>query len=55
MGGIHSLHGGFHRMLASRFPFGIYYRQTPGTIEILAVLDLRREPARLDGALTGRK
>ncbi len=23
--GIHSIHHGFHRMLGSRFPFGIYY------------------------------
>jgi len=25
--GIHPLHFDFHRMLASRFPFGIYYRE----------------------------
>ena len=25
--GIHPLHFEFHRMLASRFPFGIYYRE----------------------------
>jgi hypothetical protein len=24
--GIHALHFGFHRLLASRFPFAIYYR-----------------------------
>lgn len=53
--GIHARHGGLHRMLAARFPFGIYYPEAPGRIEILAVLDLRSEPARLDTALTGRK
>ena len=26
--GIHSRHFGFFRMLADRFPFGIYYRET---------------------------
>jgi hypothetical protein len=28
--GIHPLHFEFHRMLASRFPFGIYYRECGG-------------------------
>lgn len=31
-------------MLASRFPFGIYYREAPDRTEVLAVLDLRRDP-----------
>ncbi len=26
--GVHARCFGFHRMLASRFPFGIYYRET---------------------------
>ena len=42
--GIHPLHFGFHRMLASRFPFGIYYREHGDETQVFAVLDLRRNP-----------
>jgi plasmid stabilization system protein ParE len=42
--GIHPLHFGVHRMLASRFPFGIYYRERGDETQALAVLDLRRDP-----------
>jgi plasmid stabilization system protein ParE len=41
---IHPLHFEFHRMLASRFPFGIYYRQHGDETQVFAVLDLRRNP-----------
>ncbi|HEY2329801.1 MAG TPA: type II toxin-antitoxin system RelE/ParE family toxin [Verrucomicrobiae bacterium] len=42
--GIHSRHSGFYRMLAHRFPFGIYYRDTEKETQVFAVLDLRRDP-----------
>jgi hypothetical protein len=42
--GIHSKHIGLHRMLAARFPFGIYYRETKEETQVVAVLDLRRDP-----------
>jgi plasmid stabilization system protein ParE len=42
--GIHPLHFKFHRMLAGRFPFGIYYREHGEETQVLAVLDLRRRP-----------
>jgi plasmid stabilization system protein ParE len=42
--GIHPKHFKFHRMLATRFPFGIYYREAGPQAEIFAVLDLRRNP-----------
>lgn len=42
--GIHPSHFGFHRMLASRFPFGIYYREKDDETQVFAVLDLRRNP-----------
>jgi hypothetical protein len=42
--GIHPLHFGLHRMLASRFPFGIYYRNQDDETQVFAVLDLRRNP-----------
>jgi hypothetical protein len=41
--GIHARHFGFRRMLASRFPFGIYYDETESEIQVFAVLDLRRD------------
>ncbi|WP_372906604.1 type II toxin-antitoxin system RelE/ParE family toxin [Rhodohalobacter sp.] len=42
--GVHPIVFGHHRMLASRFPFAIYYRTNNNQIEIVAVLDLRRNP-----------
>jgi plasmid stabilization system protein ParE len=43
--GIHPLHFNFHRMLASRFPFGIYYREHGDETQVFAILDLRRNPS----------
>jgi len=43
--GIHPLHFGYHRLLAKRFPFAIYYRIQNEVIRVYAVLDCRREPA----------
>ena len=42
--GIHGRQFGFYRMLAHRFPFGIYYRETKIQTQVVAVLDLRRDP-----------
>ena len=42
--GIHLRQFGFYRMLANRFPFGIYYRETKDETQVCAVLDLRRNP-----------
>ncbi|WP_456429259.1 type II toxin-antitoxin system RelE/ParE family toxin [Nitratifractor sp.] len=44
--GIHQKFFGFHRLLAKRFPFAIYYKINDHTIEIYAVLDTRRDPKR---------
>lgn len=50
--GIHSIHfGRFHRLLGSRFPFGIYYQVRDQNILVRAVLDLRRDPVWLSGKL----
>ena len=35
--GIHSRQFGFYRMLAHRFPFGIYYRETKIETQVFAV------------------
>jgi len=53
--GIHSRHFGFHRMLAHRFPFGIYYRETETASQVLAVLDLRRDPNWIRSELAWRR
>ena len=42
--GIDPIYFEFHRMLASRFPFGIYYREHGDETQVFAVLDLRRNP-----------
>jgi plasmid stabilization system protein ParE len=44
-GGIHSLHFGFHRCIAERFPFAIYYLVADEEVRIYAVLDCRRKPS----------
>ena len=35
---------GYHRLLAKRFPYGIYYEIEKNEIRIRAVLDCRRNP-----------
>jgi plasmid stabilization system protein ParE len=44
LSGVHPKHFKFHRMLATRFPFGIYYREHGPQAQVFAVLDLRRNP-----------
>lgn len=43
--GIHNVRLGYHRMLASRFPFAIYYEIVDDVARVVAVLDMRRDPA----------
>lgn len=42
--GIHEMSDGFHRLLAKRFPFAVYYLISNETVEIYAILDCRRDP-----------
>ena len=35
---------GVRRAVISRFPYGIFYRRTPDTLEVLAVFHHRRDP-----------
>ncbi len=44
-GGIHPLRSGFHWVLASRFPWAVYYRIEKEEVVVRAVLDCRRDPA----------
>jgi hypothetical protein len=52
--GIHRRQFGLYRMLAHRFPFGIYYREAKNETQVCAVLDLRRDPGWLRKELVGR-
>lgn len=43
-GGIHRIKYGFYRMLAKRFPYGIYYKVLNGEAVVFRILDCRRHP-----------
>jgi plasmid stabilization system protein ParE len=45
--GIHELVFGLHRMLSKRFPFAVYYNINDATVDVVAILDCRRDPARI--------
>lgn len=42
--GIHEVVYGLHRKLSERFPFAIYYRVADPVIDVVAILDCRRDP-----------
>ena len=50
--GIHSVHWGYHRLLAKRFPYAVYYRVAEKATRVYAVLDCRRNPAWIRDRLT---
>jgi plasmid stabilization system protein ParE len=52
--GVHRRQHGCFRMLASRFPFRIYYLEGQHDTRIVAVLDLRREPSWIRARVTRR-
>ena len=43
-GGIHEVAYGLHRKLCERFPFAIYYRVADRIVDVVAILDCRRDP-----------
>ena len=49
--GIHRLKFGYHRMLARRFPYAIYYRILKEEVVVFRVLDCRRDPEWIRQAL----
>jgi len=50
--GIHRKVFGYHRLLAKRFPFAVYYRVEEKRIAVVwRVLDLRQAPSKLRQAL----
>jgi plasmid stabilization system protein ParE len=52
--GTHAEHHGFYRMLASRFPFAVYYDVADDIARVAAVLDMRRDPTWLRQELEER-
>ena len=52
--GSHALHFGLHYKSCSRFQASIYYRMRDNVVEVVAVLDSRRDPEALRKVLTNR-
>jgi plasmid stabilization system protein ParE len=51
-GGIHAKVFGFHRLLARRFPYAVYYkRDSDGAVVVYRVLDCRQDPVKTATAL----
>jgi plasmid stabilization system protein ParE len=45
--GSHRIAFGYHRLLAKRFPYAVYYRmETENTVLVYRVLDMRQAPER---------
>ena len=44
-GGVHRQVNGWHRVLARRFPYAVYYSVHGQTVLVRAVLDCRRDPS----------
>lgn len=49
--GIHRLQFGYHRLLARRFPYAVYYRVSGDEATVYRVLDCRRDPQRIRDSL----
>ncbi len=52
-GGIHGMKRGYHRLLAKRFPYAIYYRMEGGVVVVFRIIDCREAPARTERKLGG--
>ncbi len=51
-GGIHGKpFKNYHRLLAKRFPFAVFYKVEENSVRIYAVLDCRRNPTWIKGKL----
>ena len=50
--GIHPTHFGSYRMLATKFPYGVYYEDSADETRVFAVLDLRRDPTWIHAELS---
>ena len=52
--GIHSKKLGYLRMISRRFPYSIYYEVKGNIARVIAVLPMRRDPARIEKKIKGR-
>lgn len=52
---LHEVVYGLHRKLVTRFPFAIYYLAESDTIDVVAILDCRRDPSLIAITLQDRK
>ncbi len=48
----HEVHFGYHRLLARRFPFAIFYKANMDAIDVWAILDCRQDPKETKGRLS---
>ena len=53
--GIHSKKFSYYRMFSKRFPFAIYYEIDKDIVQVVAVLDMRRNPSVIKSKLGKRK
>jgi len=51
-GGIHRQVFGYHRLIAKRFPFAVYYKVVNDVVIVYAVTDCRRNPTWIRQHLT---
>jgi plasmid stabilization system protein ParE len=49
--GVHATVYGLHRKLSKKFPFAIYYRIEGSLVDIVAILDCRRDPGSIEAHL----
>lgn len=49
--GVHAIFFGYHRLLAKRFPFAIYYKVDGDICVVWRVLDCRQKPVKISNAL----
>ena len=52
--GIHRKLHGYYRSLCQRFPYAIYYQIKSDVVQVVAVLDMRREPTWIQRSLLKR-
>jgi plasmid stabilization system protein ParE len=52
--GGHEVVFGLHRMLAKKFPYGLYYKVDAEVVDVVAILDCRRNPSRVFRTLGDR-
>ncbi|MBN1499954.1 MAG: type II toxin-antitoxin system RelE/ParE family toxin [Spirochaetes bacterium] len=53
--GIHPIFFGFHRMLSKKFPFAVYYKNEKEFIIIYRILDMRKNPKKINGDMANFK